>query len=112
MIVLLDLGLPDADGLDLLRRLRENGVKSPVIVMTARDQLADRVRGLDGGADDYMVKPVALSEVEARIRAQLRRHQSEPVNLRFLTVVIDDVHRQALVGEEAIRLTAKEYAIP
>jgi DNA-binding response OmpR family regulator len=110
-VILLDLGLPDGNGIDLLRRLREHGVKAPVIIVTARDQLPDRVRGLDIGADDYMVKPVALSELEARIRAQLRRMQTEPVSLRFGVLSVDDVHRQALVREVPIDLTAKEFAI-
>ncbi len=110
-VIVLDLGLPDGDGVDLLKRLRERGVRSPVIIITARDQLTDRVRGLDGGADDYLVKPIALSELDARIRVQLRRQQAEPFTLRFAAVGLDAVHRQAIVDGKALDCTAKEYAI-
>lgn len=73
--VVLDLGLPDMDGLDVLRRLRQNGSRAPVLVLTARDGTSDRVNGLDQGADDYLSKPFALCELEARIRALIRRGQ-------------------------------------
>jgi two-component system OmpR family response regulator len=110
-VIVLDLGLPDGDGIDLLRRLRDRGVRSPVIIITARDQLADRIRGLDAGADDYVVKPVALSELEARIRAHLRRQHAEPFTLRFSSIDLDAVHRQASVEGKLLDCTAKEYAI-
>ena len=78
-IILLDLGLPDAEGFDLLKAARRNGLKTPVLVITARDGLDDRVSGLDLGADDYLVKPFELRELLARMRAVLRRHQGRAV---------------------------------
>src|ERR687890_457465 len=75
-IILLDLGLPGRDGLEILRALRQRGVKTPVLAVTARDSLQDRVDGLDSGADDYLVKPFAFAELLARIRALLRRGRS------------------------------------
>ncbi len=73
-LILLDLGLPQKSGLEVLRTLRRTGNPIPVLILTARDAVADRVRGLDDGADDYLVKPFALDELAARIRALLRRH--------------------------------------
>ena len=110
-VIVLDLGLPDGDGIDLLKRLRDCGVRAPIIIVTARDQLGDRIRGLDAGADDYVVKPIALSELEARIRAQLRRQQVEPFTLRFAAIGLDATHRQAMVDGKMLECTAKEYAI-
>ena len=77
-LVLLDIGLPEIDGLTLLRELRSADRRMPVLLLTARDSLDDRIRGLDFGADDYLVKPVALSKLAARIRALLRRSNSKP----------------------------------
>lgn len=92
-LVLLDLGLPDGDGLTLLHDLRSNGDATPILVLTARDEVDDRVRGLDLGADDYLAKPFSLAELEARVRALLRRSQQRadnrlalgPVNLDTTT---------------------------
>ena len=110
-LIILDLGLPDGDGLDFLKSLRDYGIRTPVIVMTARDHLSDRVRGLDLGADDYLVKPVALAELEARIRSQLRRPQGQPPGLSFGNIEIDSIHRQAMVAGTAIELTAREFGM-
>jgi len=110
-LVVLDLGLPDMDGIDVLRRMRADGIRSPVIVLTARDQLGHRVRGLDVGADDYLVKPVALVELEARIRAQLRRARGGGALLRYDTIEIDEGDRHASVNGQRLDLTARELAI-
>jgi DNA-binding response OmpR family regulator len=110
-LVILDLGLPDRDGLDLLGEMRREGMLFPILILSARDQLNDRIRGLDAGADDYLVKPFALGELEARLRALLRRAQEPDLwrqigNLRF-----DRVGKHAFVGEEPIALTVRELSI-
>lgn len=76
-LAVLDIGLPGLDGLNLTRRLREIGWKKPIIMLTARDTVPDRIRGLESGADDYLIKPFSLAELHARIRAQLRRSESD-----------------------------------
>jgi two-component system OmpR family response regulator len=111
-LVILDVGVPGIDGFELLRRLRRHEHYVPVIVVTARDAVADRVRGLDLGADDYLVKPFAFDELEARVRALLRRghtHTTPQVSLGTLT--LDLVARQARAGEGEIEFTAREWAI-
>jgi two-component system OmpR family response regulator len=110
-LVILDLGLPDRDGLDLLGEMRREGLLFPILILSARDRLNDRIRGLDAGADDYLVKPFALGELEARLRALLRRTQEPDLwrqigNLRF-----DRAGKHAFVGEEPIALTVRELAI-
>jgi DNA-binding response OmpR family regulator len=110
-LVILDLGLPDIDGLDVLRSIRADGIHTPVIILTAREQLGQRVRGLDIGADDYLVKPFALLELEARIRAHLRRAGGGAVQLRFEGIEIDSANRQALINGAPMELTARELAI-
>jgi len=109
-IVLLDLNLPDGDGLALLREWRSTGRTVPVIVMTARDQISDRVRGLMAGADDYVVKPFDLEELLARIQAVARRGSAAPV-LRIADVSLDIEARKARRAEEVIELTAMEWAV-
>jgi len=111
-VVVLDLGLPDVDGLTLLRRLRDQEIATPVLVLTARGELTDRVTGLDAGADDYLQKPFAFPELLARLRALLRR--GVPVASTILRVgdlELDparfEVHRRG----KALSLTAKEFAI-
>jgi DNA-binding response OmpR family regulator len=110
--VVLDLGLPDADGLDLLAALRRGGSTVPVLVLTARDAVEDRVRGLDSGSDDYLVKPFAMSELIARIKALLRRPGHalgtvlESGNVRF-----DTIGREVVVGETVVALARQELAI-
>ncbi len=111
-LVLLDLGLPDEDGIHLLLRLRRQKVSVPVLILTARDTLSDRIIGLDSGADDYLIKPFALEELNARIRALIRRHNNQSINL--LTVddlSLDTTHRQVFRQGELLELTPKEYAL-
>jgi DNA-binding response OmpR family regulator len=110
--VVLDIGLPGRDGLSILRELRREGSAAPVLLLTARDTVADRVAGLDLGADDYLVKPFALEELLARVRALLRRKYDahDPV-LRVRDLEVDTVGRVARRGGSRIDLTAREYAL-
>jgi len=111
-VVLLDLGLPGMDGFDLLKRVRKRGNTVPVIVISARDALGDRVRGLDLGADDYLVKPFEHAELEARVRALMRRRATPvPPQLSFGRVSLDLAAREARIGEERVELTPREWAL-
>ena len=111
-VIVLDWLLPDKDGVAVCRELRRRGVSTPILMLTARDALEDRVAGLDAGADDYLIKPYGLSELMARIRALLRRSDlSRPVVLRVGDLELDTVSQHVARGGEAIDLTAKEYAI-
>ncbi len=108
-LVVLDLMLPGLDGMEVCRRLRA-GSNVPILILTARDSVNDRVMGLDMGADDYMVKPFNLDELLARIRALLRRTKpAVPQVLRFADLELDTGTRQARRGERTISLTSKEY---
>lgn len=109
-IVILDWMLPGLDGLEVLRRLRAAG-DVPVLMLTAKDAIADRVAGLEAGADDYLVKPFHFEEFLARVRALLRRRGSEPKHeiLRFADLELNTATRQAKRGNRVIDLTAKEY---
>jgi len=111
-LVLLDLGLPQRDGIEILRAMRSRHDQTPVIVLTARDALADRVTGLDAGADDYLVKPFELEELAARIRAVTRRKsgRAEPA-IQVGQVRLDPAMRQVTVGGEPVMLSAREYAV-
>jgi len=110
-LVILDLMLPGIDGLEVCRRLRAGG-PVPILILTAKDTVNDRIQGLDMGADDYMVKPFNLDELLARIRALLRRAQpSRPQVLRFADLSLDTGTRQAARGDRIISLTAKEYEL-
>jgi two-component system OmpR family response regulator len=110
--VVLDLMLPGIDGWTILRALRAEGRTTPVLVLTARDALADKVRGLDLGADDYLTKPFALEELLARLRALIRRAEAKPAPVLAVgDVQIDTVARVVARAGETIPLTAKEYAV-
>jgi DNA-binding response OmpR family regulator len=110
--VVLDLGLPRLDGLDLLRRMRAAGNKTPVVIVTARDAVGDRVRGLDGGADDYVVKPFDLHELAARLRALIRRSAGEAAPLlRVGGIELDPAARRAAFKGKPVDLPAREFAL-
>jgi two-component system, OmpR family, response regulator len=109
--ILLDVMLPGLDGWELLRRLRKTK-KTPVLMLTARDAVRDRVRGLDTGADDYLVKPFDVAELLARLRALIRRSASQAESrIELRDVVIDTAARTVGQGGEAVTLTAREYAL-
>ena len=111
-VVLLDLMLPRRDGLDVLSTLRKRGIQTPVLILTAKDTVEDRVHGLDSGADDYLVKPFAFSEVLARIRALLRRGRAESVaTLRCDDLEIDLLAHKAARGGRSLELTPKEFDV-
>lgn len=111
-LVLLDLGLPERDGIEVLRSLRQRKVATPVIVITARDDVEDRIRGLDAGADDYIVKPFDLDELAARIRSALRRSagHGEP-DIEVLGVHVNRATREVKRDGRPVALSAREYAI-
>jgi two-component system response regulator MprA len=108
--VILDIGLPIIDGLDVCRRLRAADNDTPVLMLTARDAINDRVQGLDAGADDYLVKPFALAELLARLRALLRRRPEDSDEvLRFADLSLDPVTREARRGDRLFTLTRIEF---
>lgn len=110
-LIILDLGLPGMDGSEILQRLRARKQRMPVLVMSAREALEERVRLLDLGADDYLVKPVALAELEARVRALIRRGQASPEpTLALGRLTLDTVGKRAWLDDEALDLTAREWA--
>ncbi len=109
-LVVLDVMMPGIDGVETLRRLRAADSDLPVVMLTARDAVADRVAGLDAGADDYLVKPFATDELLARIRVRLRRRAATPDEaLRFADLVLDPATREVRRGERSIALTATEF---
>jgi two-component system OmpR family response regulator len=108
-VVLLDLGLPDADGADVLRRLRSSGNRVPVFVLSAREAVDERVRLLDLGADDYVVKPIALNELEARVRSLIRRsHGNADPEISIGSLRIDTVGRCAMINGRQLELSSRE----
>jgi len=110
--IVLDLMLPRRDGWSLLRSLRESGKRSPVLILTARDGVEDRVRGLDLGADDYLTKPFALTELVARVRALIRRASPDPAPVLAIgEVTIDTAARVVCRGGRPVDLTAREYSV-
>ena len=109
--IVLDLGLPHRDGLDVLKDLRARGCATPVLVLTARDAVADRVQGLDRGADDYLVKPFAFAELLARVRALLRRGTPLSSVIRIGDLVLDTAARTVERAGRRVELTAKEYSL-
>ena len=111
--VILDLGLPLMDGIEVCRRVRERGDRTPVLMLTARDAVTDRVEGLDAGADDYLVKPFALDELLARLRALLRRSSGAPNEgiLKFADVVLDLQAMEVRRGHRELQLTRTEFRL-
>jgi DNA-binding response OmpR family regulator len=109
-LVLLDVMLPNRDGFEILSQIRQGGIRTPVMLLTARDSVDDRVRGLDSGADDYMVKPFAFPELLARVRALLRRPQLEkPATMRLAGLELDDSSHTVRRENATIELTSREY---
>lgn len=111
-LVVLDLGLPGKDGLKVLQEMRARRMSTPVLVTTARDTVEDRIKGLDAGADDYLIKPYDLDELSARVRALLRRSagRAEPLIVRGDLVIAPDTRKVTYRGEDVI-LSSKEYAL-
>ncbi len=111
-LVLLDLGLPRKDGLSVLKSLRRQGNRVPVLILTARDAVADRVAGLNAGADDYVVKPFDLEELTARIHALLRRQagRADPV-IQYGALRVDPVTHEVLLNGESVPLSAREFTL-
>ena len=110
--VILDLGLPDMDGLSVLRQIRQAHIPVPILILTARDATTDRVYGLDQGADDYLSKPFAIKELEARVRALIRRGQGNPEPVLTLGLFrLDRATGAAYIGETVLELTRRERAV-
>lgn len=111
-LMVLDLGLPRLSGLDLLKWLRGRGDSMPVLILTARDTVADRVQGLDSGADDYLIKPFDLDELSARVRALLRRHAGRATPLlRHGALVLDPAAHRATHAGQPVELTSREFSL-
>jgi two-component system copper resistance phosphate regulon response regulator CusR len=113
-ILVVDLGLPDCDGISLILRLRQIGVKAPVLILSARRSVDDRVRGLEQGGDDYLTKPFALAELLARLRNLLKRNSpavSESTRLRVLDLELDLLRREAIRSGEVLQLTPQEFVL-
>ena len=111
-LILLDLGLPGKDGLQVLQSLRERGLRLPVLIATARDAVDQRIRGLDAGADDYLVKPYDLDELLARIRALLRRSAGRPEPLyQWGDITVNRATKEVLKAGQAVALSAREWAV-
>jgi two-component system response regulator MprA len=109
--IVLDIAMPHIDGLEVCRRMRQAGDRTPVLMLTARDAIDDRVAGLDAGADDYLVKPFALRELLARLRALLRRVETPSQRLGFADLALDPGSRDVWRGERRVELTRTEYAL-
>ena len=110
-LLVLDVGLPDIDGFEILRRLRARRSSTSVLVLTARDAIEDRVRGLDLGADDYLTKPFSVNEFEARVRALLRRNVAPPLHWSVGGLSIDRAAKRVRVHDKPIDLTPREWAL-
>jgi two-component system OmpR family response regulator/two-component system response regulator TctD len=110
-LVILDLGLPRLSGIDVLKRMRARKCVAPVLILTAQDGIEDRVLGLDAGADDYMIKPFALPELEARARALIRRNTGNPTGIEVGPLTYDPAERIARLNGEIVELSARELAL-
>jgi DNA-binding response OmpR family regulator len=113
-VLIVDLGLPDQDGIDLILHLRRSGISSPVLILSARRSVDDRVKGLEQGGDDYLTKPFALAELLARLRNLLRRNlttSEEATRLRVLDLELDFISRRASRGEEVLNLSPQEFVL-
>lgn len=112
-VIILDILLPEMDGLAACREIRKRGNRTPILMLTARDSVDDRVYGLDAGADDYLVKPFALKELLARLRAMSRRNAEQPktTTLQIAELTLDTLTRRVKRGSKLIELTSKEYAV-
>jgi two-component system, OmpR family, response regulator MprA len=110
-VIVLDVALPAIDGLSVCRRLRGRGLGTPILMLTARDAVADRVAGLEAGADDYLVKPFAIQELVARLRALTRRGKQADTLLSYADLVLDRLARTATRGTRTIELTGREAAL-
>jgi heavy metal response regulator len=110
-VIVLDIMLPKKNGIEVLKELRGKNIKTPVLLLTARDSIDDRVKGLDSGADDYLTKPFAFAELTARLKALMRRGEHELILLKFKDLSLDPATRRAKRGEREIELTVKEYAL-
>ena len=110
-VILLDLGLPKKSGIELLKHVRSKGIKTPVIILTAQDTIEDRVKGLDAGADDYVVKPFDFKELDARIRAVHRRGGAASIDtvLTFHNIKLDPAAHIAHIGDEKLDLSRREF---
>jgi DNA-binding response OmpR family regulator len=108
-LIILDWMLPGLSGVEVCRRLRTTGNKTPVILVTAKDDVRDRVAGLDAGADDYVVKPFSIEELLARVRAQLRRTEEDSETMQFSDLALNQKTREIVRGGRPIELTAKEF---
>jgi DNA-binding response OmpR family regulator len=110
-VVVLDLGIPKVDGIEVCQRIKASGKKTAILMLTARDAVKDRVEGLDAGADDYLVKPFAFAELRARIRALLRRGGGEPALLEAGHVSLNPATHEVMVGGNAVYLSNKEFML-
>ena len=111
-LMVLDLNLPRQSGLEVLAKLRDRGSELPVLILTARDTVDDRVKGLDSGADDYMIKPFDLDELAARLRALLRRHHGRASNLlEHGEIALDPASHQVTRGGKAVEISPREFAV-
>ncbi len=110
-VIVLDVAMPGIDGLSVCRRLRSKGLPTPILMLTARDAVADRVAGLEAGADDYLIKPFAIQELIARLRALTRRGKQSDELLSYADLVLDTTARSATRGAKAIELTGRESAL-
>ncbi len=111
-VIILDILLPKKSGIDLLKEIRKRGIRTPVLLLTARDSVEDKVVGLDSGADDYLTKPFAYEELLARVRALMRRGEGEGLReLRYGDLVLNPLTRKAVRAGKEIELTAREYAL-